>query len=133
MENVEMEELNKKIAEWLGWKFHPHHHVFNQGDAYTVLDHWTPSRYSKIWVDEPNFTTSLDACFEYIVPKLQAADISIEITCYRGGSDKSFGVITRDWSVCDIVHTEPTYNYVSGDSLPLALCRAVEKLIDERR
>ncbi len=96
-------ELNKKIAEWCG------------------IEKWKPL---------PQFDRNLNACFKYIVPKLQVADISIEITCYRGGSDKAFGVITRDWSVCDIVHTESTYNYVSGDSLPLALCRAVEKLID---
>ncbi len=106
MENVD--ELNKKIVEWLGWK--------PKGNAYV----WPDGRFDFA----PKLTTSLDACFEHIVPKL-----------------------AEDGRFCGMIMATPnkklkcrfTVDLVEGDSegveaeaetAALALCRAVEKLID---
>ena len=58
-----MEELNRKIAEWCGF-VNP-----RIGEEDIIYE----GRVVELWVNNlscPLFTTSLDACFEYIVPKL---------------------------------------------------------------
>ncbi len=98
-------ELNKKIAEWCGIKKqladkeHPLRLAWSYPDG-------TESGYL------PHFTTSLDACFEYIYPKL-----------FRELDAVKLLILLSQW-VWDIVY--------GNDAPALALCKAVEKLIDRR-
>ena len=108
-----MEELNKKIAEWCGFR----------GRTTTDPDWYRPQVIAPGGqvIAMPDFTTSLDACFEYIVPKLPADRIV------------SFG---NDW--CEITNngaddrgTLEIYGIGKAGTPALALCRAVEKLTDD--
>ena len=98
LNKAEHEALAKKIAEWLGFKF----------------DYWIYPD-SRKW-RLPDFTTSLDACFEYIVPKLKLMYLTI-------------------WEGFEVHLAIRTPNdrykvYIGKAETPaLALCRAVEKLI----
>ena len=91
-----MEELNKKIAEWLGYT------NIRFGKDYMLMTMGWNKKVSEI---KP-FTTSLDAFFEYVVPKLTQAQY------YKVLSSIFY------------------YEDVKGKEA-LALCRAVEKLTDD--
>jgi len=108
------EELNKKLAEWAGIPLSP-------------IDFGVPC--TEGGYDPPNFTESLDACFKWLVPKLNDSGYGIyKFTQY---SFHSFGVelgaltyqgtINRYMDgICAAVAREPA----------LALCLVIEKLID---
>lgn len=115
------EELNKKIAEWVD--------PVTFGDGITEeqaernQDMLAPS--GKVIL--PDFTTFLDACVEYVVPKLREQGYGVVLFDFYDPSNKRvfwFFNITKDGVV--------EMSNISGDDTPaLALCRAVEKLIDE--
>jgi len=121
-------ELNKKIAKWLGLCYHEWE-VVNDTTAfpysrcrkcmYCGLEYSTDSdeyQLPKFAKDDPYFDESLDACFEYIVPKLDR---------YRIENDWS--IIERHFAYAEIGAVgEQEWN----NSPALALCLAVEKLID---
>lgn len=100
---MDEQELNKKLAEWVGV------------DSFPIY----PTGY-----DYPDFTQSLDACFKWLVPRLAEWSISnkerdegevlpyAEIG-YRNDSNK--------WSYFEEWAETPS----------LALCLAIEKLIDK--
>ena len=97
-----MEELNKKIAEWCGFK----------GKLAGIVG-VAGEKEGKLVYEIPDFTTSLDACFEYIVPKLEIATLD-----WQGGHYMVWVKVAG-------------ISYIASDNSPaLALCRAVEKLID---
>lgn len=96
-----MNELNKKLAEWAG--LHPR----ERSDGHTIER-----------IDQPNFTNSLDACFKWLVPKLQGMGatvcLDILLTC----------------TLATIVYKAEMYE--ASEKVPaLALCLAIEKLIDK--
>jgi len=107
------EELNKKLADWAGFT-----EVVAKGTL-TI----------KVWKDpqgredmcNPNFTESLDACFKWLVLKLICtANYSI--------------IITQNLGQC-IGYVRPLqggkqYDAVDNHNPALALCLAIEKLID---
>ncbi len=106
-----MEELKFKIAEWCGFTI-----IWEKVGCVTPYCKYAPDGN---WCDEsPDFTTSLDACFEYIVPKLLHKDVYI---LHHSGSP---------YPECQIrpIAKEPII--VVAETPALALCRAVEKLID---
>ena len=117
-----MEELNKKLAEWAG--FRP-----------TTLEGWegyykAPEGVQVAWTCcKPSFTESLDACFKWLVPKLDKDYAYVLL------QDKSGG---QHYWVCEIypdcLLTRKGYQALSGETSKtpaLALCKAIEKLIDE--
>ncbi len=110
------EELNKKIAEWLGWEFNATGERFR---FHSGASGWLYSRHL------PKFTTSFDACFGYIVPKLD----SVLIDC-----KKKPRPLYKKLPPCHVYVGKKEVGYFSaGAETPaLALCRAVEKLIDGR-
>jgi len=111
---VNEQELNKKLAEWVGLK----------------ENHWT-----KKWFDSPshsigdlpNFAQSLDACFKWLVPK-------VGIYSLWRGRPRIMG-IPEEVPVSEHnaeAWNDMNYGYAhSKESLALALCLAIEKLIDE--
>ena len=121
--DMDENELNKKLAEWafgeqgieLGKTFHGEQVIYRRTTCNELDKEWN------IEVLQPLFTQSLDACFKWLAPKLEHYSL---------------------WSGVSRTMTPPTacnnaevwiehkYGYGdSKDSLALALCFAVEKLI----
>ena len=119
-------ELNKRLAEWAGW------HSFNENGC-----GYPPNNIPKQPRLYPIFTQSLDACFKWLVPKLRI-----------GGEYPYLKEIILDIAMCDV---EMYYCYLRYDSLhddgfvereevqasaenpALALCKAIDKLIDSEK
>ena len=108
-------ELNQKLAEWAGFKDIK---LKDCGDA----ELWSyvgtePDKYSP-WkqVMLPDFTISLDACFKWLVPKVKY----YQINNWNKKQKPIAFVLDAD---------ENTYS-ASAETLALALCKAIEKLID---
>ena len=113
-----MEELKKKIAEWLGF-------IRNKQNLGRGSEHLWLRPDSKIGT-LPDFPNDLNACFEYIVPKLIRCEIWRNLT-YKDG-----GIVGGDWSALVSTGDHSTSHPLETgvDETPaLALCRAVEKLI----
>ena len=110
------QELNKKLAEWAGFKLELNPSPYMGGDPY------------KFWVDPrgwdgygtekcprlSNFTQSLDACFKWLVPKLTWYQIN-----NRGRDNHHAFVCLKRKEVGS-----------NAETSALALCKAIEKLID---
>ena len=96
------QELNKKLAEWAGWKYD------EPSDGW-----WKPTGHYD--GRQPNFTQSLDACFKWLVPRLWICDIRLEEGIF--------------WFV-RVAHPDYGEGKADGEDLALALCLAIEKLID---
>lgn len=106
MDMVDEEKLDKKLAEWAGFK-----------RSWSNISRdfaWSDSPDGHWLVDAPpNFTQSLDACFRWLVPKLGACSI----LSYGNGR---YGAA---------IH----YPHFEGDAETpaLAFSLAIEQLIDE--
>ena len=123
MENVEMEKLNRKIAEWVGF--------YREIEKVDLPDKWKLEEWhdpmGKVTKDFslPNFCKSLDACFEYIVPKLGYREI---LLVPRPTTEESWSCWIGRFGIGQ--GTMPEAIAEGFESPALALCRAVEKLID---
>ena len=103
MNEQELQELNKKLAEWAGFNLTCYGHglawfINNEALYCEIKDSETPEECL------PNFTYSLDACFKWLVPK----------------AEEKSKIVLYDWLVLR--------NTIKEDAL--ALCLAIEKLID---
>lgn len=106
------QKLNEKIAKWLGWE-----HEFNYWYEYDK-DNYKRRR------PIPCFCSSLDMCFKYIAPKLAEKGIVITV-----GSFEHSGYYAVAY------YFDKSEPELIGDdkSASMALCRAVEKVIDGER
>jgi len=118
------QELNKKLAEWAGFEEGTH-----------IIDSWYDGRLrwrsgDKFWkrpdgigqlAAPPNFTSSLDACFKWLVPKLNKQGLRIRLINQPQGRDTFFCAIGGRWLA---------HEWAEEESLALTLCKAIEKLID---
>lgn len=115
-----MEELNKKLAERVGIKpeiFYSIEPQFEQTrDSVSV---YNKSRKIKEYL---NFTVSLDLCFKYLVPKLFAYSIH---TIWRTND------LVSELSMAEVWANTRTSYKAEAKTPALALCKAIEKLIDE--
>ena len=105
-------ELNKKLAEWAGFKYRPteYQHSMQTEPYWEYPDGgWD--------FDLVNFPNSLDACFEWLVLKLP----------YIFVFDLAEGVWACFIKGCD---GAPNKTEGYGETPSLALCKAIEKLID---
>jgi len=107
-----MSELREKLAKWAGFKY-----GFRYG--------WDSPDGSWCRV-LPYFDESLDACFKWLVPKLTGFLYQYTITINN----------IRDGWACQLYgHTDNPYIPKrideTGETPALALCKAIEKLIDE--
>ena len=115
-------ELNKKIAGWCGfrWETIPDSCMRRKKPVKGWL--YPQNIYMR---KLPPFTTSLDACFEYIVPKLDFHQLFFQISLGKWQADLGVKDINGKWG----------NEYIMwgglGETPALAFCRAVEKLIDE--
>ena len=142
-------ELNKKLAEWAGFTWHENKELvygaMMHGSHYE-LGHWDYQGecwYSSLKLKEsnfqfnkeglPDFTQSLDTCFKWLVPKLREfglLDLSLTYSYLElkmGGDDTDkLGFQCR--LRLEKFLTEPFRS--QGKTPALALCLAIEKLID---
>ncbi len=117
------QELNKKLAEWAGFKYQKpkliRRALTSKGVAPVYkLEGWIKpdGKRSTTPFNPPNFTQSLDACFKWLVPKLGVWSLSTwEYRIPHAHiTDKETGKTAN----------------VGNKSPALALCLAIEKLID---
>ena len=114
-------ELNKKLAEWAEFKD-------VEIDDLGNLIYWKGSASETKnwgWGKVPRFTESLDGCFKWLVPKLSHIDIIA-----KPQNNNTIIYVYPD-------HTSKTYeqtyaNFVNTENVALALCLAIEKLIDNQ-
>ena len=120
-----MEELNKKLAEWAGF-FYGHSRNLETMNYEGGWHYPLATKGACMAVDLPNFTQSLDACFKWLEPKIgiysmwRGRPIYISIPKEVPVSEHNVEV----WNDMD-------YGYAyDKDSLAMAFCLAIEKLID---
>jgi len=109
-------ELNKKLAEWAGFEFKK----VKFGDK--VIPQWLLEKEWGHW-EPPNFTESLDACFKWLVPNVELVSIATR-RAYTG----PIAVPNGYWATVSIGALAQDEQ---ADTPALALCLAIEKLIDK--
>ena len=136
----EVTELNEKLAKWAGFKHHDvrtchHRHLYyGDGSRWIEQDFWTDDYWSFLdcsFPALPNFIESLDSCFKWLVPKLEYLKgygriVSLQLISCCGDTSGDYGVKIK------IYPENKRLVPIQFDSNPaLALCRAVEQLIDK--
>jgi len=123
-----MKELNEKLAKWAG--FQPRDH--SENDDHRVVHEWRtwplPSGgpIPEIRDYVPDFTNDLNACFKWLVPHIGMVWIETGSWGKDGEDEAGTDSTISIWS-----NKEDNWSYHSSDENPaLALCRAIEKVID---
>jgi len=104
-----MDDLNRKLALWAGFEIVE----YISPDGSVAGRHWSAPDKISGGPTLPNFTASLDVCIQWLVPKLCKFSLDYDSLRYQ----ETFQV--------DLAGIETTDNSPS-----LALCLAIEKLID---
>jgi len=122
MNEQELKALNDELLEWAGW--HWEKNEISNGCFIPILlspaEELIEGHIGYIPEHKPNLTQSLDACFKWLVPELKERGYWFIFT---GHTFK-----TGMW----IARVKSNIFEVSGkgDTLALALCLAIEKLIE---
>lgn len=158
MEAEMLAEKNRKLAEWVGFRHMPYK---EEHEIASIKDESSHRRIGSGWgwvhpnwvygngkwsLELPNFTQSLDACFEWLVPKLGWCSVEHIVAVDPMGFPKKdyelpYTEPKRDYYVSDApryhwyratLWAEDGNNKLVGDAgtPALALCLAIEKLID---
>lgn len=118
------EELNKKIAEFVGLSFYPNCECIRiKGICWGVSDE-TYGKNGNWHFVLPDFTDpewGIAHLFKWVVPKLYAYDLHTVWTDINHVTIQTRAAVYRD---------NATEYVAIGDTPALALCYAVEKLID---
>ncbi|KKL10661.1 hypothetical protein LCGC14_2553610 [marine sediment metagenome] len=121
---MENEELNLKLAKWLGWKLHYQYYDEDKRFPYFIPS-GKPWRTHKIdGRPLPNFTESLDDCFKWLMPKLVELgfdNVAVQFTWQKGYYGEGH---------CAHLFRNHIGKTAYANTPALALCKAVEKLID---
>ncbi len=117
------QELNRKLAEWAGFSVNTCDYDWKEGQRWYTPEHGTCK-------DIPDFIHSLDACFKWLWPNLEWVQLSgqVYLNCDLACSShiRSFaGKPTKQ----TVGGTEKS---TSAKTPTLALCLAIEKLIDSQ-
>lgn len=106
--------MNKKLAEWAGFKkCRITKYEFQDTDGWEYPDLLQIP-------DLPNFAQSLDACFKWLVPKIDFGQMSF------------FLMEDGSWMCAlDYVGKDDDEFEGHGETPALAICKAIEKLIDD--
>jgi hypothetical protein len=124
-----MKELNKKMLKFAGFRratwSEPHEDVY-------VLVEPNSGGMSHCWVNFPN---DLNACFKWLVPKLQREDRNIIQIQFDPPNDDNETYWARIYYEVPLEGTKGSWSediVESKNETPaLALCRAIEKLIGD--
>jgi len=108
------QELNRKLAEWAGFYCHDGMGMSDiDAEVYQVILYDPNGKQAA----EPNFTQSLDACFKWLVPKLDSTRV---LTNDAPSGDRFYNAEVK-------LGGRRTAN--TSGTPALALCLAIEKLI----
>lgn len=130
-----MKELNRKLAEWAGFSIRS---VWDTGFQLFKTPqkpspdgvHYDEEEFEENWykaISTDYFTSSLDACFKWLVPKLYSWRIGTHFT----PDPNDFSQLIP--SDCYAEASSIVYaGYTEADTPALALCLALEKLIDAK-
>jgi hypothetical protein len=111
------EAINKKLAEWAGFRYDEDGEFVN--GMWANLSGWSRPGEKVRFPEVPEFTDSLDLCFQYLVPKL--VDYYLDMLSLDGTIQHHAAVLST-WA--SVLHT------ASATSPALALCKAIEQLIE---
>lgn len=135
MEAVGKQKLNKKLAEWAGFEEKPNAVSFGTIDWPDYVWH-DPEGNPRPDGGISNFTQSLDVCFKWLVPKIKSSCLNNYDLSMRGWSDYNGKDQGYYWNICrddsQVVGMRFVEERIEVAETPaLALCLAIEKLIDE--
>jgi len=124
-------ELNEKLAKWAGFRQLPVGKSGFHWERCQRVGNWMPPEGTETWQSRdhlPNFTESLDACFKWLVPKLEETKKRIEYSVDFSMPD--FGKPANHyWAILQGSHQLVG---TGEDKDPaLAFCLAIEELIDK--
>jgi len=109
------EAINKKLAEWAGFRYDEDGEFVN--GMWANLSGWSRPGEKVRFPEVPEFTDSLDLCFQYLVPKLDQLtiewDTALVSTAYVYGDA-----------------ADRVFSWADATSPALALCKAIEQLIE---
>ena len=113
-----MNELNEKLAKWAGFEPHDHEDTTSCPPYRWRVWHWPDGGKD---IDVPDFCNDLNACFKWLVPKLERVEIN-------------YSPAARGWPTFLIVRVatlEQSQGHRAKDGdVALALCKAIEKVLD---
>ena len=116
MEQSEV-ELNEKLAKWAGVLVS----IESWPDEEPIMHVYDTEQENLIGESSP-FTESLDACFKWLVPKLDQLSITV------WDNVQMYAMVYRD------EHDHMGYEAEDKNKTPaLALCKAIEKMIDSAK
>lgn len=123
---TEPEELKQNLGIWAGFRFVSYSKwsdavALEEGKAYWVYP--DNSTHKSL----PNFPHSLDACFEWLIPKLNEQGLRLHQLSRPAGRAQMkpyFCCIGGKWL---------PYYTADEETPALALCRAIEKRVDEEK
>jgi len=118
MNEQQLQELNKKLAEWVGIAYED----FCTGEEYKHWIHREDGVIDFVSVYLPNFTQFLDTCFKWLVPS------ALEKITKRGFIPPIMKLFQL-WYDELVTLTRDSSN---TEQAALALCLAIEKLIDAK-
>lgn len=113
-----MNELNEKLLEFAGFVYHNYDiHEYEYKDTIVDDPYWEDPNGQECEI-LPDFPNDLNACFEWLVPKLEKYPV-ITFNTDKGG-----------YTCCTLSSPPQIGVYAHGDTPAQALCKAIEKLID---
>ena len=117
---MEEQELNTKLAEWVGFKKANIKWDYHYEVGIRVPDWLYPSDPRYCERELPNFPESLDACFKWLVPKLDFGQMEL------------YSLEDGTWLFhLNYVGKEDKGYSGRGKTPALALCLAIEELIGQ--
>ena len=132
---LDASELNEKLARWAGFTQTDikKSYYWDLGERYAK---WIPPS-KEYGIKLPDFTSDLNACFRWLVPKLR--EIMDNLETLTSLEDITFNYEDKEViayiSYWPITGNEVADNYMAtkegkGDSEALALCLAIEQMMD---
>jgi len=117
---MDKDKLNKKLLEFAGFR----HPAQKECGDLTPEDWWRfPT--SHIMPDSPDFPNDLNACFKWLVPKLQEGGYGFTLCDSQGKPPYFFELYSYQ-----TMFPEAHAGDAEAETPSLALCLAIEKLID---
>ena len=112
-----MKEFNEKLALWAGFRY-----VNDDSGHYSP--YWKNPVNNWVHRHSPDFSESLDDCYKWLVPKLQYMGYVTNLICYEESGARA--------DIDSVLLFEEGFD-ASNNSPALALCLAIEKLIDKEK
>lgn len=128
MAQIDTQALKERLAKWRGFK----KFGWKNWDLWLRPNEKPPEKLSigGLFANShalPNFPEDLSACFKWLVPKLQDKGITVDL---YGFEHRGFAVNLVSIFPIDDTGSCPTLGDSKDDNPALALCLAIEKLID---